>query len=273
MSEKWEAQVLKSIEGFPVMLLILILVSISTYIVYQRMHKPSEEKDWTKKIGDSKVKADNKPTRELKNIWDERKRNGTTETETIHKTDSDGKPFGSSYYYAHNSLRKTGGYTDGLRMEDYQMGTPRLLSKGGLKLRACPQATTVPSTETRVASSTRVVASSCVPITRYQWDDPGDKKAMGTIRIDQLDATLSWKDANVQDVNLNLHDHSSLTVTVLVENGKKYQLHIPKLYGRVQEAKKVSKETRLLIRLYKFKNGPSGSADLNSWPTPYKKLP
>lgn len=273
MSEKWEAQVLKSIEGFPVVLLILILVSISTYIVYQRMHKPSEEKDWTKEIGDSKVEADNKPTGQLKNIWEERQRNGSTETEKIQKTDSDGKPFGSSYYYAHNSLRKTGGYTDGLRMEDFQMETPRLLSKGGLNLRAGPQASVVSGSESRVASSTRIVASSYVPITKYQWDDPGDQKGMGTIRIDQLDDALSWKDAKVQDVKLKLQDQSSLSVTVLVENGRTYQLHIPKLYGRVQEVKKVSKEARLLIRLYKCKSDPSGNVDLKSWPTPYKKLP
>ncbi|KAI2512399.1 hypothetical protein MHU86_2061 [Fragilaria crotonensis] len=175
MSEKWEAQVLKSIEGFPVMLLILILVSISTYVVYQRMHKPSEEKDWTKEIGDSKVKADIKPTGQLKTSG----RNASAmdpQKEKIQKTDSDGKPFGSSYYYAHNSLRKTGGYTDGLRMEDFQMETPRLLSKGGLNLRAGTQASVVSGSETRVASSTRVVASSYVPITKYQWDDPGDQR-------------------------------------------------------------------------------------------------
>jgi hypothetical protein len=272
MSEKWEAQVL-SFEGLPVMLLILILVFISTYIVYQRMHKPSEEKDWTKEIAKSNVKADSKQSLQLKNIWEERERNGSIETEKIQKTDSDGKPFGSSYYYAHNSLRKTGGYTDGLRLEDFQMETPRLLSKGGLNLRAGQQASVVRGNATKVASSTRGVASSCVPITKYQWDDPGDQKAVGTIRIDQVDANLSWKDAKVQDVKLNLQDQSSLTVTVLIENGKKYRLHIPKLYGRVKEAKKVSKETRLLIRLYKCKNDSSGGADLHSWPTPHKKVP
>ena len=274
MSEKWESQALKAVEGYPVMLVVLILVFISTYFIYRRMQNPSEgEMNWTKQIADSKTKAGSRPTAPLKNIWDERQRNGSTETEKIQKTDSEGKPFGSSYYYAHNSLRRTGGYTDGLRMEDFQMGTPRLLSKGGLDLRAGQEASTIPARETRAAPTKEGRASTCVPITQYLWDDPGDQKAMGTIRIDQLDASLSWKDAKVQDVTLDCQNHSSLTVTVLVDNGKKYRLHIPRLYGRVQEVKKVSKDTRLLIRLYKCKKDPSDLVNLNSWPTPYKKVP
>jgi len=44
------------------------------------------------------------------------------------------RPFGSSYYYAHNNLKATGGYKDGLRTEDYVMNQPRLLSKNGVMI-------------------------------------------------------------------------------------------------------------------------------------------
>ncbi len=63
----------------------------------------------------------------LKNVWDA-PRNQTSQQKTTHSND---KPFGSSYYYAHNNPNAKGGYKDGLKMEDYTMNGPRLLAKGG----------------------------------------------------------------------------------------------------------------------------------------------
>jgi hypothetical protein len=64
--------------------------------------------------------------------WEERRQRGIPAASSHVKQDAAAsKPFGSSYYYAHNSTRSKGGYADGLRMEDYTMNGPRLLSRGG----------------------------------------------------------------------------------------------------------------------------------------------
>jgi hypothetical protein len=41
------------------------------------------------------------------------------------------KPFGLSYFYAHNNLNATGGYRDRLQMEDHSMNQPRPVRKAG----------------------------------------------------------------------------------------------------------------------------------------------
>ena len=273
MSEKWETKILKATEEVPDIALALIVVGIISFLIYRSMNKPEKE-DWTKQVTNSKDTAsenNNKSSGPLKNIWDERQRNGSSEADKIQRTDSEGKPFGSSYYYAHNNLRKTGGYTDGLRMEDYQMGAPRLLSKGGVDYRDA-QPTTGPVDPPTSAPEKRVAVVSCIPITKYLWDDPGDHKAIGTIRIDQLEDKLSWKEAEVEDIKIDLQGETSLTVVVHVKDGKMYRLHIPQLFGKVQEVKKVSKEKRLLVRLYKRnKQASDGTTDNKAWATPYKK--
>lgn len=278
--DNWENKILKATEGSALVPIVLLVVAIVTLLVSQHMHKqPKKNESWTKEVAASKASKDGKSpsTGPLKNIWEERRRNGSTKAE-IQRTDSDGKPFGSSYYYAHNSLRKTGGYTDGLKMEDYQMGTPRLLSKGAQQPETTGESadTNVPEDPT-LPPSKRIVSPkdpSCTPITKYLWDDPGDHKAVGTIRIDQLADDLSWRDADVEDIQLDLKDETCLKVVVRVKEGKFYRLHIPKLYGKVQEVKKVSKTNRLLIRLYKRnKHASTGEIDaqnIKSWPTPYK---
>mmetsp|Transcript_6383 Transcript_6383/g.9288 ORF Transcript_6383/g.9288 Transcript_6383/m.9288 type:complete len:445 (-) Transcript_6383:62-1396(-) len=61
-----------------------------------------------------------------------RNNNSAKKAQPPPSSSSDKRGFGSSYYYAHNSSGTGGGYKDGLKMEDYTMNQPRLLSKGGV---------------------------------------------------------------------------------------------------------------------------------------------
>jgi hypothetical protein len=95
---------------------ILVIAFVATLFVYKRSNA------WA---------STNSHDGTLKDIWEERRRNGTLSSNSG-KTNPGNKPFGSSYYYAHNNPNATGGYKDGLRMEDFTMNQPRLLSKGGV---------------------------------------------------------------------------------------------------------------------------------------------
>jgi hypothetical protein len=286
MSEpSWEQKIVQATEGIPLGPAVLFVVGLLTFLLYRSMNRlASKDDDWAKELNGTKVNrtSQSEPTGPLKNIWEERQKNGSAALERTQKTDDDGKPFGSSYYYAHNSLRRTGGYKDGLRMEDYQMETPRLLSKGGVDIRdQAPGTTTEDSSkptsksmEAVISSEKQVVAPPCIPIKKYLWDDPGDHKAIGTIRIDQLADNLSWKEADISDIQIDLKNESSLNV-IVTAGEKVYQLYIQQFYGKVEEVKKVAKRQRLLVRLYKRKKdtvtGETDEKNIKAWPTPYKK--
>eukprot|EP00545_Synedropsis_sp_CCMP1620_P000077 CAMPEP_0119026512 /NCGR_PEP_ID=MMETSP1176-20130426/35591_1 /TAXON_ID=265551 /ORGANISM="Synedropsis recta cf, Strain CCMP1620" /LENGTH=257 /DNA_ID=CAMNT_0006982243 /DNA_START=38 /DNA_END=808 /DNA_ORIENTATION=- len=255
-SDSWETKILKATDGSYLVPIVLVVVASVSFLLFRRMNKPMAQADdkWAKEVNDTKSST-TASSGSLKNIWDERQKNGSAALdEQTQKTDDDGKPFGSSYYYAHNSLRTTGGYKDGLRMEDYQMGTPRLLSKGGVDLRdqageeapAANNKSSAAAASPAIAPEKRTRAAACIPITKYLWDDPGDHKAIGTIRIDQLAENLSWKEADVTDIQIDLKNETVLTVLVSA-NDKTYRLHIPQCYGKVEEVKKVSKNQRLLV--------------------------
>lgn len=286
MTENWENKILTWTKDFPVVPIVLVAVSIATFLWRKWMNNPwKKEENWIKELSKSKASRSGKgsqaPSFPLKNIWDERKRNGSTTADSkVQSKDTDGKPFGSSYYYAHNSLRKTGGYTDGLRMEDYQMETPRLLSKNGIScterssrvVENCKGSTTNNSSQNNVTTPKARV--SFIPINKYLWDDPGDSKGIGTIRIEHLTDDLSWKDAAISDIQIDIKDKICLTMLVNTEDGKIYRLRIPQLYGAVTEVRKVQKANRLLLRLYKESENEKGKKtpnNLRSWPTPYKK--
>eukprot|EP00979_Chaetoceros_neogracilis_P000163 scaffold50_cov199-Chaetoceros_neogracile.AAC.3 len=103
------------------------------------------------------------------------------------------KPFKSSYYYAHNQHRKTGGYSDGLRAEDYVMNGPKLLNKGSEH---------EVSTILDQAATTRPVKGNSISINRYLWDDDGNKTGVAKIYIDSLPGKgsgtfISWKDQKI----------------------------------------------------------------------------
>ncbi|KAG7357500.1 hypothetical protein IV203_002188 [Nitzschia inconspicua] len=170
-------------------------------------------------------------TAKLRNIWDAGKRTDDRSKKEMGYSD---KPFGSKYYYAHNNPNATGGYKDGLRMEDYRMNGPRLLSKNGMRISdntaknddaECKDnssssnnedADNIVGTETssmteRTDSSRIVIAkdTNIRNITKYLWDDPGDSNGIATIRIDVLPDKrpgefLEWKDVSVEDVSATL---------------------------------------------------------------------
>eukprot|EP00547_Thalassionema_nitzschioides_P017758 CAMPEP_0194251968 /NCGR_PEP_ID=MMETSP0158-20130606/26569_1 /TAXON_ID=33649 /ORGANISM="Thalassionema nitzschioides, Strain L26-B" /LENGTH=281 /DNA_ID=CAMNT_0038989257 /DNA_START=30 /DNA_END=872 /DNA_ORIENTATION=- len=281
MTDNWENKILTWTRDIPVAPIVLVIASIATILVRKWMNNPwKKEEGWATELSKSKVSGSDKgsqaPSAPLKNIWDERKKNGSTTADSrVQKTDADGKPFGSSYYYAHNSLRKTGGYTDGLRMEDYQMETPRLLSKNGISYteKGSPSGGSCKSSMTNTGSqkniTTRKERVSFIPINKYLWDDPGDSKRIGTIRVEQLTDNLSWKDAAISDIQIDVKDKICLTVLVNTEDGKIYRLRIPELYGEVNEVRKVRKANRLLLRLYKEsenERGKKSANNLQAWP-------
>mmetsp|Transcript_18716 Transcript_18716/g.40523 ORF Transcript_18716/g.40523 Transcript_18716/m.40523 type:complete len:393 (-) Transcript_18716:585-1763(-) len=122
----------------PVAILVAVVVLTNAYLRYVELTTKSKKKKST---------STNKGTTQTKNIFDtfhrrKKKSNkdnggGKKAHHTSNSNSSGGgsdKPFGSSYYYAHNDPNRIGGYKDGLRMEDYVMNGPRLLAKGGRKV-------------------------------------------------------------------------------------------------------------------------------------------
>jgi len=238
----------------------------------------------------------------LKNVWDA----GASSKSKALKKGHDGKPFGSKYYYAHNNPNTTGGYKDGLRMEDYTMNGPRLLSKGGEKLdddvviqhsihdgqqqqEENGPAHMKPSTDAAVASSPAADrrksrssngsndGTSAKKITKYLWDDPGDwKKAVGTIRIDTLPPELDFADVTVEDVNATLIPTTNgLEVQLRTKSHGNYYLRIQELYGKVDSVTTVVKSKRLLIKLKKNKKAVlalKNQSNLEAWPHPHKTI-
>lgn len=111
------------------------IIGVAVMIIKRRLAAissgaPSKtsRRDGSKKDG----VASPKEPEELKDVFSAlRRRKKTTDAGTAGKKEHEDKPFGSSYYYAHNTPSAAGGYKDGLRTEDYVMNKPRLLSKGG----------------------------------------------------------------------------------------------------------------------------------------------
>jgi hypothetical protein len=242
---------------------ILVIAFVATLFVYKR------SSNWS---------STNSHDSTLKDIWEERRRNGTLSSNSG-KTNPGDKPFGSSYYYAHNNPNATGGYKDGLRMEDYTMNQPRLLSKGGVMASASETNTAETRAENPTISAgggkgifpVRITSKR---ISKFLWDDPGDANGIATIRIDTLPGsagteTIPWRDANIRDISIALVN-GGLSVALESENGAKYHLNVPKLYGEVADVKKVAKASRLLLRLYKKKNrwNPWDTKNLEAWPHP-----
>lgn len=225
------------------------------------------------------------------NPWHERRQRGIAAVST-NKSDVQGdKPFGSKYYYAHNNTKATGGYKDGLRMEDYTMNGPRLLSRGGASVTkkggvasetsaaaddfSGSTAADEEKKEPLRASSKKKSSDQSKPtllISKYLWDDSGDSKGIATIRIDQLPCkntseTIPWKDVKVLDATAVL-EGEGLAVTIKTESEVDYALRFAKLYGEVEEVT-VKTTKRLIIRLKKKER--AGKGNLHAWPQPHKK--
>jgi hypothetical protein len=173
------------------------------------------------------------------------------------------RPFGSSYYYAHNNPSSKGVYADGLRAEDYVMNGPKLLSKGGVRVEE-PSVKTVDQDESSSIISDQndakpKMAPASKQITRYLWDDDGGVTAK--IHIDSLPLssteTMSWQDASVSKENVQVRltgeCNDGLMVSITSQNQKKYHLHVPKMYGSADLVKAIVKKHKLLIKITKRK--------------------
>ena len=235
-------------------------------------------------------------------------------------TRKDKKGFGSKYYYAHNDSNATGGYKDGLKMEDYRMNGPRLLSRNGLSVQDETATATATidddddddgdSKEKEMTydcdnnnsndnnaggkenddvqdnnNNNNAVVKNVTNITKYLWDDPGDSKGIGTIRIDVLPSSTSSssspsyddvKDVKIENVNASLMEGGrGLLVNIdSTSSGGgsscRYQLKINKLYEYASDVKVIIKPKRLLIKIYKKKT--KNYNDLVAWPQPHKKI-
>ena len=236
-------------------------------------------------------------------VWEERRRRGIEPTNPSSKKDHyAGKPFGSSYYFAHNSANAKGGYKDGLRMEDFTMNGPRLLSKSGLAVttsstttaspeekeeskqekptRSIPDSTTINRSILVTSASVKSTNVSTTPITKYLWDDPGDASGVATIRIDSLPAKgnkgnsmVPWKDADIIHVTATLEGEGLLVIATDHDNHE-FRLVINRLYDKVTQVKTIVKQKRLLIKIHKYKGGYLnflGKSNLEAWPHPQRK--
>eukprot|EP00535_Pseudo-nitzschia_heimii_P010300 CAMPEP_0197191148 /NCGR_PEP_ID=MMETSP1423-20130617/22859_1 /TAXON_ID=476441 /ORGANISM="Pseudo-nitzschia heimii, Strain UNC1101" /LENGTH=337 /DNA_ID=CAMNT_0042643703 /DNA_START=38 /DNA_END=1051 /DNA_ORIENTATION=- len=205
------------------------------------------------------------------------------------------KPFGSKYYYAHNDSNTTGGYKDGLKMEDYRMNGPRLLSVNGKFVDVGAEkdsdnhgkvsegvsnfSTTNDNTD---SVPTRITAldPNAKNITKYLWDDPNNGKGIATIRVDVLPGEkfgefVKFSDVKIKDVSATLPGEGLMAKIVVSDNETtSYQLKINKLYGDAADVKVIIKPKRLLIKVYKKKQGfLSGNSDnLKPWPQPHRKI-
>lgn len=225
----------------------------------------------------------------LKNVWDAPR---NTPSLVGKKDYGEEKPFGSKYYYAHNNSKATGGYKDGLKMEDYTMNGPRLLSKDGKPVTGAPvesSSTLGPPDESKsVATKTSIQFADprFIPITKYLWDDPGDSKGIATIRIDSLPTKsgsmppmVNYSDIAIGDISAKLAGEGLLVQltedsTSSASEPRRYQLKIPKLYGDAASVKVVRKTKRLLVKIQKKQRSvfSSNKSNMDAWPQPHRKI-
>lgn len=271
-------------------------------IVYLSLQRRSKEKDQSRNekqqllrdLKSVRSSTSSSPVRvysatcESTDAWEERRRRGILAASSHVKRDAKMEmPFGSSYYYAHNNSKANGGYKDGLRMEDYTMNGPRLLSRGGKPIGDVVGSSVKSSSENRVQSANALLDRNKLSpdlkrtllITRYLWDDPGDFKGIATIRIDELPCKesakfISWNDISASIVIVSaglIQNDEGLQVKIETCNDVNYLLRIPKLYGHVAEVEAISKAKRLLVRLKKRKS-LWDKENLKAWPRPQKMV-
>ena len=174
------------------------------------------------------------------------------------------KPFKSSYYYAHNQMKKTGGYTDGLKAEDYVMNGPKLLKKSSV--------TKTPEVATHIQAVTKKTVGSSNPINRYLWDDDGNDNGVAKIYIDTLPGKtpIPFADANITKADVMskiVGDSNSglilqLRGNVGGEKENRYHLYVPRMFGEVEEVKTIVKAKKLIVKLTKKK----GKGNVKAWP-------
>lgn len=223
-------------------------------------------------------------------VWAERRQRGIAAHSLHHRPAGDKtKKIASSYYYAHNDSSTTGGYKDGLKMEDFAMNGPRLLSKGGKPVVDDPKATMNDDTHDEAAVPVQETAPTPIatlqqhqqhrrriPITQYLWDDEGGKTA--TIIIDKIpggrstDPTMAWSAASVDRVEATLTaDHRGLQVVVFTPLlDWDYQLHVQPLFATATTVEALNKPKRCRIKIVK-QSVSAIFSKYEKWPHAHKK--
>lgn len=170
---------------------------------------------------------------------------------------NDEKPFQSSYYYAHNHLKKTGGYSDGLKAEDYQMNEPKLLKKTSSD-----------------GFLTKSVVNKGIRIDRYLWDDDGNLDGVARIIIENLPNESVSSVTLVENSGISKDDvkckllgtwGNGLMVQfrrVMEEKELRYFLSVPRMYGEADDVKVLVKTKKIIIKLNKKKD----PENLKAWP-------
>jgi len=215
----------------------LTLIATTIAIVVLRLKQRASNKEGRhRKAQQPPRRTTTATTAKLRNVFDVKQSSNYPVPKTSTKGAKEEKPFGSSYYYAHNSARANGGYKDGLRAEDYVMNEPRLLSRNGVAVenadeninntdddnndhdhdassKECPVEPTTTAVEnsitfptTQVLTPTTKSKENSIPINRYLWDDDGNSKGIAKMYIDSIpgeasilnsSSIIKWADAGL----------------------------------------------------------------------------
>eukprot|EP00956_Cyclotella_meneghiniana_P026096 scaffold55630_cov27-Cyclotella_meneghiniana.AAC.1 len=251
---------------FAIVVTVIICVIGSTFLRPERDVKKKDAADDLSTKNSTPTEQTNLNDGKLRNVFSVKQRPPITASDN--KTSSSDRPFGSSYYYAHNNSK--GGYADGLRAEDYVMNGPKLLSKGGVRIDDDIAASDANISDDSVAANAKELQQKetekrpqnttvSKPITRYIWDDDGGDTAK--IHIDSLPLsstqTISWEDASITKDNVDAQligdKNDGLMIRITTQDDKKYHLHIVKMYGSADSVKTIVKKHKLLVKIAKKK--------------------
>jgi hypothetical protein len=151
------------------------------------------------------------------------------------------------------------------------MNGPRLLEKI-INTKEAPN----PNTS---AKAKTIMMKDSIPLSKYMWDDDGNKEGTAKILIDSLpsrNTTVRWEDANVEstkDIKSKLLGvwKNGLMVQIRQKDNEKYvyyHLFVPKLFGEVENVKIISKAKKLIVKLYKKK----AKENMQVWPQLASKI-
>jgi hypothetical protein len=233
---------------------VLVAALVFAFWAYRRQSSAIKEsvketassKDQIKVPKLSKTSSEDSPASEIeiesspsnsdatKDVWADRRKKGIAAASShgVKTAVATEKQFRTSYYYAHNNPGATGGYSDGLNMEDFTMNGPRLLSRSGTTPMVSqedmqppevdPAATapvSIPTSADSVESKPATPEKTTLLIARYLWDDPGDSSGVANIRIEQLPGLRStdivlFKDIVVSEASAEITGDGGLLVIV-----------------------------------------------------------
>ena len=145
------------------------------------------------------------------------------------------------------------------------MNRPKLLSKGGVRVgdeqgsetgaEADGQKSTEAINDDSPKERPKRKLTASTPITKYLWDD-GD---VAKIHIDSLPIdstkTVKWEEAggiSKEQVEVRLiGEHNEGLYVAVAHEGRRYHLHVPKMYGEAESVKSIVKKHKLLVRITK----------------------